>query len=127
MENIYKCPKCGEKDNLHFNYDYSKQHRPIKDILCNQCGESFDGNIPLTNIVSKEPKQTAVQVYISTLRNYKKINGSIDDAIVIAETLLLELEKRQIIESYNQDLYGGLNGGRKFNDGEEYYNETYKK
>ena len=37
----YKCPKCGEDKNLHYNYDWSKQERPILDVLCNECGEFF--------------------------------------------------------------------------------------
>jgi hypothetical protein len=36
-----------------------------------------------------------------------------------------EMEKERIIKAYNQDLMGGLSGYRKFNDGEDYYNETY--
>jgi hypothetical protein len=36
-----------------------------------------------------------------------------------------EMEKERIIKAYNEDLYGGLSGHRKFNDGEDYYNETY--
>ena len=36
-----------------------------------------------------------------------------------------EMEKERIIKAYNQDLIGGLSGYRKFNDGEDYYNETY--
>jgi len=53
MEKIYKCPKCGEKGNLHFNYDYSQQHRPIKDVLCNECGEVFEGNMPVDIFITK--------------------------------------------------------------------------
>jgi hypothetical protein len=53
MEKIYKCPKCGEKENLHFNYDYNQQHRPIKDVLCNDCGEVFDGNMPVDIFIAK--------------------------------------------------------------------------
>ena len=37
----YKCPKCGETKNLHYNYYWSKQERPIFDVLCNECGEFF--------------------------------------------------------------------------------------
>lgn len=37
----YFCPHCGESENLHFNFDWSKQHRPIIDVLCNECGEFF--------------------------------------------------------------------------------------
>jgi hypothetical protein len=36
-----------------------------------------------------------------------------------------EMEKERIIKAYNQDLFGGLSGYRKFNDGEDYYKETY--
>jgi hypothetical protein len=53
MEKIYKCPKCGEKGNLHFNYDYNQQHRPIKDVLCNDCGEVFEGNMPVDVFIAK--------------------------------------------------------------------------
>jgi hypothetical protein len=37
---------------------------------------------------------TNTEKYIAALKNYKKIDGTIDDAIVIAETLLMELEIR---------------------------------
>ena len=37
-----------------------------------------------------------------------------------------EMHKKEIVDSYNQDLYGGLEGNKKFNDGEEYYNEVFK-
>lgn len=50
---IYKCPKCGEEGNLHFNYDYSQQHRPIKDILCHNCGEVFEGNISIIELTER--------------------------------------------------------------------------
>ena len=53
MEKIYKCPKCGEKENLHFNYDYNQQHRPIKDVLCNECGDVFEGNMPVDIFIAK--------------------------------------------------------------------------
>ena len=36
------CPKCGEKENLHFNYDYSKPNLPIEEVLCNECGTFFE-------------------------------------------------------------------------------------
>lgn len=37
----------------------------------------------------------------------------------------LEKEKKQVINAYDQDLYGGLNGHRKFENGTEYYSETF--
>ena len=36
-----------------------------------------------------------------------------------------EMEKERIIKAYNEDLHGGLSGHRKFNDGEDYYEQTY--
>jgi len=35
------CPHCGEKENFHFNYDYTQKHMPIINVLCNECGEFF--------------------------------------------------------------------------------------
>lgn len=40
---------------------------------------------------------------------------------------LLEKEKEQITDAYDQDLYSGLSGHRKFENGEHYYNETFNK
>ena len=56
--NIYKCPQCGEEDNLHFNYDYLKQHRPVKDVLCNKCGEVFTGKVHLSELKSEDKRST---------------------------------------------------------------------
>lgn len=36
-----------------------------------------------------------------------------------------EMEKERIIKAYDEDLYGGLSGNRKFKDGKEYYEFTY--
>lgn len=38
---------------------------------------------------------------------------------------ILAKERHQIIDAYNQDLYGGMSGLQKFNDGTDYYNQTY--
>ena len=35
------CPKCGEKDNVHGNYDYSNITRPLINTLCNECSTYF--------------------------------------------------------------------------------------
>jgi uncharacterized Zn finger protein len=37
----YVCPQCGERENLHYNYDWTKQNRPVINVLCNECGEFF--------------------------------------------------------------------------------------
>lgn len=42
MEYKVVCPKCGNEENFHFNYDYSKKDLPIEDVLCNECGEFFE-------------------------------------------------------------------------------------
>ncbi len=51
---------------------------------------------------------TAVEQYIKALKNYKKINGTLDDAIVLAETLLLASEERQIIQIVEKSRTTGL-------------------
>lgn len=48
------CSKCGEKKNLHFNYDYSKIDLPVESIICNECGEMFYENKQEQN----EPEDT---------------------------------------------------------------------
>ena len=35
------CPNCGECENIHANYDWSKKDRPVKEFLCNECGTYF--------------------------------------------------------------------------------------
>ena len=61
MEQIYKCPNCGEVKNLHFNYDLTKQHRPVSDVLCNNCGEFFDGNMPISELTKQKTKKINLQ------------------------------------------------------------------
>jgi hypothetical protein len=51
---------------------------------------------------------TAVEKYIESLKKYKVINGTIDDAIIIAETLLIELERKQIIDIVEKSRVTGL-------------------
>lgn len=83
MEKIYKCPKCGEKENLHLNYDYGKQHRPVESVLCNECGEIFDGDMP-----------------VPQLENYTLVAGqqlSISDVAQQPNSFILSLENKPII------------------------------
>jgi hypothetical protein len=49
-----KCPKCGETELFQFTYDYSKAHRPVVNILCNNCGEMFP---PALKLPKETPKQ----------------------------------------------------------------------
>lgn len=42
MEKL-KCPKCGNEENFHINYDYTKEiPMPVIGVLCNECGEFFN-------------------------------------------------------------------------------------
>lgn len=84
--------------------------------------------------MSNEKQQTAVDSIKTTFFHYAEPYPyfSEDDKWVITKQELFELleeakemEKEQIIKSYNEDLYGGLSNHKKFDDGENYYNETY--
>jgi len=52
------CPKCGETQNFHYNYDYTKAHRPVVDILCKNCGELF---LSILNLPKEKPKQETIE------------------------------------------------------------------
>jgi len=71
-------------------------------------------------------KQTAVDIFhnrvIELFEEKKTITTFVIDGIWLE---CKEMEKERIIKAYNEDLYGGLSGHRKFNDGEDYYEQTY--
>lgn len=78
--------------------------------------------------------KTALQELISELEYIKENNCKnlqemvfFDGVLAIIESKYLEKEKVQIIQSYDQYLYGGISGVRKFEDGDDYYNETFNK
>jgi hypothetical protein len=85
------------------------------------------------NNTDKPKQQTAVEWLEKQIIkfHYWKRNPEFDedcfDEIELHKSIqqAKEMEKERIIKAYNEDLYGGLSGHRKFNDGEEYYNETY--
>jgi hypothetical protein len=64
MQYIYKCPNCGESKNLQFFYDYSKQHRPVHEVMCNFCGEFFDGDMPASKLTSKYDHDCRLSAYL---------------------------------------------------------------
>lgn len=49
-----QCPKCGNFENFHYNYDFMKKEAPIIDILCNECGEFFKPNKLESNVQIQE-------------------------------------------------------------------------
>jgi hypothetical protein len=58
-----------------------------------------------------------------------------DTPIEVIETLryfigdidaqMMRFERQIIVDAYNDDLYGGLSGQKKFNDGDDYYNSIF--
>lgn len=46
-------------------------------------------------------EKSLIENYIDTLHNYKKCGGNIDDAIMVAEFLLLNLETKQREKDFN--------------------------
>ena len=53
-------------------------------------------------------------------------NAPIYKAFIEDAKMFLEKEKEQIISAYEQDLYGGLVGHKKYLDGLEYFEDKYK-
>jgi hypothetical protein len=90
----------------------------------------------MTNNKQQTTLQTLIDRLISRKENIIKnadsmpndmLEGGVmafEGAIDLAQSLL-EMEKERIIKAYNEDLHGGLSGHRKFNDGEDYYEQTY--
>ena len=72
--------------------------------------------------------KTAVQYLV---KEFSDILGKLetkpmqDLLLVDAIQKAKDMEKKQIINAYDQDLYGGLNGHRKFENGNEYFLETF--
>ena len=73
----------------------------------------------------KNGNMTAVEWLIEEVIKKHPIITQFFDKEIIEQAK--QTEKKQIIRAYNQDLYGGLSGDKKFDDGEQYYNETYGK
>jgi len=55
MELIYTCPKCGENEKLQCTYDYTKQHRPIKEVFCTECSTTFEGDMFVAELPKNAP------------------------------------------------------------------------
>ena len=68
---------------------------------------------------------TPVEKYIKALNNHKKIGGTLDQAIVIAETLLLMVEEKELKAAYNKGYENGQ--ANNIHDAEQYYHEKFKK
>jgi len=70
---------------------------------------------------------TAVEWFEMRLKETYNREGKLP----IAYTLSLvnqakAMERQQIEEAYNEDLYGGLSGRQKFIDGSDYFTQTYQ-
>jgi hypothetical protein len=90
------CPKCGELENFHYNYDYSKVEKVhILDILCNECGELFP---PILKIPKQKVMKTAMQELIDWATSLQYNQQQCIDWITIknkAEQLLEKEEPKQ--------------------------------
>ena len=64
---------------------------------------------------------TAVEKYILAIKRYKEIGGDIDDVIVLADTILLALEEKQLKEAYNIGYKDAE--VNHVNDAEQYYEQ----
>ncbi len=76
--------------------------------------------------------QTALQELIDELVEIKNTKCKtlqevvfFDGVLAIIDAKYIKKEKDQIVAAYDQDLYGGLAGERKFESGTEYYQETF--
>jgi hypothetical protein len=77
----YQCSKCGETENLHYNYDYNQQHRPVIDVICNSCENVFDGNIPVADLTKNDGiKQLGLHQGLSAV---SKTFGPEDEPIAV--------------------------------------------
>ena len=68
----YQCSSCGETENIHFNYDYTQAHRPIKDIVCNACGEEYPGNMSVKEYIETvgRPREVVVPQVLAAYALY---------------------------------------------------------
>ena len=134
-----KCPICDGEGRVTSNGSSSSVHQ-----VCSVCNgakiiselNGLPAQQSVPTVSKMERVQTAVEWLIEQLVELdKELDGrrKSDDSTVIKinPTKIYkqakQIEKEQIIDAYNQDLYGGLSGDKKFDDGEQYYNETYNK
>jgi hypothetical protein len=99
------CPKCGELENFHYNYDYSKVEKVhILDILCNECGELFP---PILKLPKQKVMKTAMQELIDWATSLQYNQQQCIDWITIknkAEQLLEKEEPKQEVPEKTKGL-----------------------
>jgi len=69
---------------------------------------------------------SVVKQYIAALKKFKAINGTLDDAIVLAETLLIASEERQRRTDFEAGGAAGFNAalGKDVKTFEDYLNQS---
>jgi len=127
------CLHCGEKENFHFNYDYTQKHMPVINVLCNECGGFFNINKEeqkqlLIEIMEADAndglykKQTAVEWLLENVHIIPKFELSVQDILEQAK----QMEKEQIAEAYETGWANGdLKKAPRF--GSDYYEQTFNK
>jgi hypothetical protein len=86
-----------------------------------------------TTLITSKPmemtnnkQKTAVELMFQEMLEIQQSGKTLtfDENLLLIEKYK-EMEKERMIKAYNEDLHGGLSGHRKFNDGEDYYEQTY--
>lgn len=70
-------------------------------------------------------KKTSLELFATELYEAGLMAGNGDEIQEMLEKYI-PIHRQEIEQAYDQDLYGGLNGHRKFQDGKEYYKETFE-
>lgn len=60
-----------------------------------------------------------------TSEHLKGYREALKNVVNDIDAQMMRFERQIIVDAYNADLYGGLSGHKKFNDGYDYYNSTY--
>ena len=69
---------------------------------------------------------TAVEWLYDKIKSHFEHDGDLFESFVTTTSIAKLKEREQIEEAYNQDLYGGLSGNKKYNNGSDYYTQTYE-
>jgi hypothetical protein len=70
-------------------------------------------------------KQTAVDWYWDKIKSHFEHDGDLLETATFTFAIAKQKEREQIEDAYDQDLYGGLSKNRIFDNGKQYYDETY--
>ena len=126
---IYICPKCGETENLHFNYDYAVAERPVIDILCNKCGGCFEPPKTIDEILELKdefsPAEKADYIYNHLLETSPHLTY----AELYAKQTALWIVEKLILHSYRctcSDRISDFNRYKGYGWMKDYWNKVFE-